>query len=72
MAAALLGRVVPVVRENMERLYQFELDYRFDKWKGRTGIWAHAHELPRRHCRDVCGTEERRILQTRFEQSVNL
>jgi nucleoside-diphosphate-sugar epimerase len=27
---ALLGAVVPIVRENMEMLYQFEHDYRFD------------------------------------------
>jgi hypothetical protein len=30
---ALLGVFVPIVRENMEMLYQFEHDYRFDRWK---------------------------------------
>ena len=29
----LLGVFVPVVRENMEMLYQFEHDYRFDSGK---------------------------------------
>ena len=29
----LIGIFVPVVRENMEMLYQFEYDYRFDSSK---------------------------------------
>jgi hypothetical protein len=30
---SLLGMFVPVLRENMEMLYQFEHDYRFDSAK---------------------------------------
>jgi hypothetical protein len=30
---ALMGVFVPVLRENMEMLYQFEHDYRFDSSK---------------------------------------
>ena len=30
---ALMGLFVPVLRENMEMLYQFERDYRFDSSK---------------------------------------
>jgi hypothetical protein len=30
---SLMGLFVPVLRENMEMLYQFECDYRFDRTK---------------------------------------
>jgi len=42
MAAVRLSLFVPVVRENMEMLYQFEHDYRFDSGKveGAFGLTA--------------------------------
>jgi nucleoside-diphosphate-sugar epimerase len=58
---ALLGVFAPIVRENMEMLYQFEHDYRFDSGTIRTGIWADGHGLPRRHRRDVKRLSTRRV-----------
>jgi len=34
----LMGMFVPVVRENMEMLYQFEYDYRFDSGKAERAL----------------------------------
>ena len=52
---SLLGVFVPVVRENMEMLYQFELDYRFDSGKVERAFGLTVTTLPRRYCRDVEG-----------------
>jgi hypothetical protein len=47
-----LGVFVPIVRENMEMLYQFEYDYRFDSGNssGHSGFRPRSIEkgLPRR------------------------
>jgi len=50
-----LSMFVPVLRENMEMLYQFEHDYRFDSGKLERAVRAHGHDVPRRYCRDVEG-----------------
>jgi nucleoside-diphosphate-sugar epimerase len=38
----LMGLFVPVLRENMEMMYQFEHDYRFDSTKAEQSLKVHA------------------------------